>query len=255
MLVLVAIPATLLMAWMGVEIGLAVRSLNQAHVAADAIALAAAARYADGFEVANDDALAAAQACRGPNGSISISVVDAPSGGGDVVYGDWDEASRTFTPKEDGGPAARVTVRFAADNANGAPGLILWQIFQNGPVSLTRSSVAVYSPPRHTTSLLLESASAGTLDVDGTATLSTRGGVSVASTEEVAVIGRGQLRARGTFSIPILRVAGSVDELVRGAGIPAIEEGAQIPADPMAGFSLPAIDTGASGDEIGRAHV
>lgn len=245
---LVAIPAALLMAWMGVEIGLASRSLNQARMAADAVALAAAARHADGFAVANQDALAAAQACRGPNGPVSISVVDAPGGGGDVEFGRWDETSRTFTPDEDGGTAVRATVRFAADSPNGAPSLILWSIFQNGSVSFTQRSVAVYNPPKHITSMLVLSEVGGAIDLDGSSTLAARGGVSVASSDGLAVTGHGSMRQGASLAIPILRVAGSVDELIRGSGVGAIEEGSEIPADPMAAVSLPQIDAGAGGD-------
>lgn len=247
-LVLVAIPAMLLIGWMGAEIGLAVRALNQARLAADAAALAAAARYADGFATANGDAVAAAQACRGPNGPVSIGVLDAPGGGGDLVYGRWDEDTRTFVQDLEGGPAARVTVRFAVDSPNGAPGLILWRLFQNGPVSFTRTSVAVYSPPRHTTSLLLRGAGPAVLDVDDSATLSARGGASIASDDIAAVMVRGSTRPGKVLAVPVLRIAGSIDEFSRAAAAGAIEEGAQIPADPMSEVELPVIDAAASGE-------
>ena len=247
-LVLGAIPAMLLIAWMGVEIGLAVRSVNQARLAADAAALAAAARYADGFETANDDALAAAQACRGPNGPVSISVQDAPGGGGDVVFGQWDDEARIFTPDLDGGPAARVTVRFAADSPNGAPGLILWRIFQSGQVSFTRSSVAVYSPPKHTTSMLLQGSGSAVLEADDSATVSARGGVSIASADMGAVFVHGASRPGKVLAVPVLRVAGGVDASSRAAAGGSIEEGASIPADPMSMVDLPSIDAGAAGD-------
>lgn len=247
MLVVVAIPAVLLMTWMGVEAGLAVRAVHQAHRAADAAALAAAARHADGHETKNQDALTAAQACQGPNGPVVIATVDAAGGGGDVVYGRWNETTRTFTPEPDGGPAARVTVRFAEDSPNGAPQLLLWGFFQGDSPSFTRSSVAVYNPPKHTTSMLLESQGSGALDFDHSATIVSRGGVSVASSEQVAVIGRGPVRAASALEVPVLRVAGAVEETVRGSYVGSIEEGAEIPADPMAGFELPPIDAGASG--------
>ena len=252
-LVLATIPAVLLIGWMGVEIGLAVRSLSQARLAADAVALAAAARYADGFETANDDATTAAETCRGPNGPVSISVVDAPGGGGDVVFGHWDDASRTFTPDSEGGPAARVTVRFAADSPNGAPGLLLWRIFQNGEVSFTRTSVAVYSPPKHTTSMLLQGFGSAVLEADDSATLSARGGVSIASDDMGAVIVHGASRSGKVLAVPVLRIAGGVEEFSRAAAGGSIEEGAQIPADSMAGVNLPTIDAGATGEITSNA--
>ncbi len=248
-LVVVAIPSILLLGWLAVEFGLAIRALYQARGAADAVALAAAARFADGHEAANADALTAAQSCRGPNGPVSVSVVNAPGGGADVLYGRWDAASGTFTPEADGGPATRVTVRFAVDSPNGAPGLLLWKIFQAAPISFTRTSVAVYSPPRHTTSMLVTAGAGSALDVDGSAQISARGGVSVASADLGAVVIQGAAPVGGVLAVPVLRLAGTMDELSRAGVGGSIEEGAAIPDDPMSAMDLPAIDPSAS-DEV-----
>ena len=56
----IALPVVMMMAWLALEIGLVVKSGNQAKLAADAIALAAAARFGDGWEGASQDAFAAA---------------------------------------------------------------------------------------------------------------------------------------------------------------------------------------------------
>jgi Flp pilus assembly protein TadG len=247
-LVVVAIPSVLLMCWMGVQIGFAVKAGNQAQMAADTAALAAAARHADGVQAKNQDALAAAEACAGPNGPVSISVVDAPGGGGDVEFGQWNATTRVFTPDAEGGPAVRVTVRFAADNANGAPSLLNWDIFRSGSApAFTRRSIAVYTPPTHAHSLLLTSADAGALDVDGSATVKGRGGIYVASPVPGSVLVRGAVRQGETLDVPVLRLAGGIDEVSRDAVAGSIEEGVTVPADPMAGVILPPIDGAASG--------
>lgn len=248
MLVVVAIPSLLLMGFMGVQIGLAVKAGNQAQTAADAAALAAAARHADGVAAKNQDAIAAAAACAGPNGPVTISAVNAPGGGGDVEFGRWDVATRVFTPDPQGGPAARVTVRFASDNANGAPTLLNWDIFQLGAApAFTRQSIAVYTPPTHAHSLLLTGVGAGALDVDGTATVKGRGGAYVASADAGSVLVRGAVRQGETLSLPVLRLAGGIDEVSRTAVAGSIEEGVIVPADPMAEVVVPPIDGGASG--------
>lgn len=247
-LVVVAIPSVLLMCWMGVQIGFAVKAGNQAQMAADTAALAAVARHADGVQAKNQDAVAAAQACAGPNGPVSISVVDAPGGGGDVEFGRWNATTRVFTPDAQGGPAARVTVRFASDNANGAPSLLNWGIFQSGSApAFTRQSIAVYTPPTHAHSLLLTGADAGALDVDGSATVKGRGGIYVASADAAAVLVRGAVRQGETLDVPVLRLAGGIDEVSRTAVAGSIEEGVTVPADPMAAIAIPSIDGSASG--------
>lgn len=257
----VALPSLILMAWLGAQIGFAMRAAGQAQVAADAAALAAAARHADGFEAANQDAITAAQGCLGPNGPVSIAVGNSPAGGGDVEFGRWDTETRTFVPDADGGPAVRVTVRFASDNANGAPKFIGWQIFDGdgNSAAFVRRSVAVYNPPTHITSMLVQNQGAGAVDLDASASLVARGGLSVASTDGLAVSAHGVMRQGASLSLPIIRVAGSVDELVRGSGVGSIEEGAEIPADPLAAVTLPSIDAAATGelrsDSVGTTRV
>ncbi len=248
MLVVVAIPSVLLMCWMGVQIGFAVKAGGQAQMAADAAALAAAARHADGVQAKNQDAVAAVEACAGPNGPVSISVVNAPGGGGDVEFGRWNASTRVFTPDAQGGPAVRVTVRFASDNANGVPSLLNWGIFQTGAApAFMRRSIAVYTPPTHAHSLLLTGPDAGALDVDGSATVKGRGGIYVASSDPAAAMVRGAVRQGETLDVPVLRLAGGIDEVSRGAVAGSIEEGVTVPADPMAGVALPPIDGAASG--------
>ena len=109
--VIIFLPVVLMMAWFGVEIGLAVRSVTSAKFAADAVALAAAARYRDSGTDVRADAQAAAAGNRGPNGPIVVTIGGGPAGGGDVEFGQWDDELRVFTVDSDGGPAVRARHR------------------------------------------------------------------------------------------------------------------------------------------------
>ena len=233
-------PGLLLFAWMAVEIGIVVRSANKAKTAADAIALAAAARHADGPEAVRADALAAAATNAGPNGPIVVLISEGPAGGGDVQFGFWDEDSRSFSSNQNGGPATRVTVRFAADHPNGAPSFIFNGFFNLPPVTLERTSIAVYNPPRHITSLLAVADSGTGIDMEGSARISARGGVTVASDSQLAV----RLVGGARMEVPIVRVPGTIDE-TSGTHIDgAIKNLTDIPDDPFANAAIPIMTAG-----------
>ncbi len=232
---IVALPAVLMLSWLSVEIGFALRAYAQAKTAADAIALAAAARYQDGPELARTDALTAAFANKGPNGPVALVVVEGPQGGGDLQFGDWDEATRQFLPNEEGGPAVRARVRFAADHPNGPVGLVLAGLFTSGPFSIERSSVAVHRPSRHTTSVLLVDQNPEVLELAGTAEVRSAGGVSIASTSATAVAVSGT----STLIAPIVRIAGDLNTKSEAGIEGRVETGATVPLDPQAGLALP----------------
>lgn len=242
MLVLLALPVILLFSWFVLEYARIVRYTSRAKAAADVVALAAAARYADGVEVAVADANAAAGANRGPNGPLVLLVADSPGGGGDVEFGDWDESERSFAhnPAE-GGRAVRVTVRFAPDHPNGALVPVLGGLLGISPLSLERSSVAVYRPPTHTTSLLLSEPAGSGLLLSGASSLRARGGIGVPNP------GAGAIGVGGTaaLDVPVLRLAGAADPALAARVAGVIEESASIPADPFASIAQPSIVAGA----------
>ena len=253
--VVVVLPVVLMLAWLGLEIGIVVRSANGAKNAADAIALAAAARHADGPDVVRVDAMAAAAANRGPNGPVVVQIADGPAGGGDVEFGDWDEDSRAFSSNVNGGPAARVTVRFAAGHPNGAPSLIFSGLFKASPVSVERTSIAMYNPPRHITSLLTMADSGSGIDMEGSARLSARGGVTVSSSSQLAV----RLAGGARMEVPIVRVPGTLDETSATRIDGAIKNQTDIPEDPFASSTMPIITAGIAEpidhDGMGFTHV
>lgn len=248
-------PVLLLFAWIGVEIGIVARSAHKAKTAADAIALAAAARHADGPDAVRADAFAAAGANTGPNGPIVVLIAEGPAGGGDVQFGVWDEDSRSFSSNENGGPAARVTVRFAADHPNGAPSLIFNGLFKVPPVTLERTSIAVYNPPRHITSLLVVADSGSGIDMEGSALMTARGGVTLASNSQLAV----RLVGGARIEVPIVRVPGTMDETSGTHIAGAIKNQTDIPDDPFALIAMSIINAGLAEpidhDGLGFTHL
>lgn len=234
--VVVALPVVIMLTWLAAEIGLALRAYTQAKTAADAVALAAAARYPDGPEAAVVDALAAASANRGPNGPVVVQVIDGKAGGGDVLFGDWDPETRQFTPLPDGGPAVKVRVRFGADHPNGPVGLVLGGLFDSGPFSVERSSIAVHRPARHTTSLLALDPTAGAVSLTSESRLRSEGGVSVASFDAraVSLVGLSELVA------PIVRIAGDLDPDSEARIEGRVVAGYEVPSDPKGAEPLPA---------------
>jgi hypothetical protein len=247
--VVIALPVVIMMAWIAIEIGSVLRSANQAKLAADAIALAAATRYSDGTEAAVQEAFAAAGACRAPNGPVQIVVAEGPGGGGDLYFGTWDESSLSFAPDlAEGGPAAEVTVRFAPGHPNGTVHLLISGLFDSGGVTLERTSVAVYNPPKHLTSLLLPDPALAFVSMGGTAALRAKGGVSVASQGSSSV----QLTEGASMNVAILRSAGTMDGSLGSRISGSVESSATVPEDPYIGVTMPAFDTN---EATGIAHT
>ncbi|MFB0986349.1 MAG: hypothetical protein QMB94_08605, partial [Phycisphaerales bacterium] len=173
-LIMVALPALLMFVWLGVEFALILRAGNHAKIAADAIVLAAAARLDDGYTAVATAAGAAAAANRAPKGPVSIPIAADNDASSDLLFGYWDSSAAQFVPDLDNSTAVQATVRFAANNANGAPGIILAGLFELGFIDLQRTSVAVYNPPSQATTLLTRR-----LFASDDATIDAFGGISV----------------------------------------------------------------------------
>ena len=239
-LFVVALPALLMFVWLGVEFALVLRAANQAKIAADAIALAAAARLPDGYAAVATDATAAAAANRAPNGPVSIPIASGNDPSSDLVFGSWDEATLQFVPDAARGTAVQATVRFAADNANGAPGIILAGLFKLGFMNLQRTSVAVYNPPSQATTLLIE----GRLWVEDNATVDAFGGISVAYASAASVV----VRNEAEVTSAVLRTMGDLGVGSEDGISGAIYTYAAVPTDPYADATPPTIPTEAESD-------
>lgn len=243
----VALPSIIMMTWLGAETGLLLRAHTNAKSAAEAIALAAAARHRDGREAAGVDALAAAGEWRGPSGPLALTIDPGPAGGGDVEFGHWDADARSFAQHQDGGPAVRARVRFASDHANGAPGFVLAGLFGAASIAIEASAVAVHVPPQHITSMAFLSSGEGALDVSGSSSVRVDGGVSVASDDALAV----EVLDSAVIQASIVRVAGDVG-IASGAEIEGRVATGEAPVeDPFAQVALPAV---AGGGEAAIDH-
>ncbi len=232
------LPAILMLAWLGVEVGLGARAMHQARSASDSIALAAAARARDGHAVARADALAAAAASRGPNGPVNIEMGEGPGGGGDVEIGRWDETTREFIPDPEGGDAVRARVRFAADHPNGTASPVLSGLFGARSVAIERTSIAVHVRARHTTSVLLMAQSGVTLELQDSARLDADGGITARSSS----VGCVAVGADASLAASVVRVAGSVDGSSVGQIDASLIDGFAAPADPFEVRELPALN-------------
>jgi hypothetical protein len=237
----VALPSIIMMTWFGAEAGLLLRAHTNAKSAAEAIALAAAARHRDGHEAAGADALAAAGEWRGPSGPLALTIDPGAAGGGDVEFGHWDADARSFAQHQDGGPAVRARVRFASDHANGAPGFVLAGLFGTSPIAIEASAVAVHVPPQHITSLVLLSPGEGALEVAGSSAVRADGGISVASADALAV----EVLDDAEIQAAILRVAGDVGVAAEDQVEGRVSTGETPVEDPFAQDALPAVAAGA----------
>ncbi len=248
------IPAFIVITWMAAEVGMALRLVGIARDAAESVALAAAARYRDGFDAATLDGTTAALGYTAGGRPLVVDFGSRMNGGTDVAFGRWDPATRAFSVDTDGGPAVRVRVRFGDDHPNGSVGLLLPGLFGTGPFSFERTAVAVYVPPRHTTSLRIEGTGADTLRLGDTARLVSYGGVSVLSGSARAVnIGIGP-----EVEASVLRLGGSLPEPAADAIDAAVEESVTFVVEPHADDALPTI-TGTPGtvavDPVGTTRL
>ena len=118
--------------------------------------------------------------------------------------------------------------------------LILSGLFGIGPATIERSSVAVYNPPTHTTSLLLSDSGSSELAVGGTAILRARGGIGVPS----AAAGAATAGGSATIDAPIVRLAGAASAGLADRTTGTVKEAASVPANPYASMAQPLIEDG-----------
>jgi hypothetical protein len=235
----VLLPAFLVMTWIAAEIGMAIRLVGIARDAAESVALAAAARYRDGFDAASLDGASAAGGYNAAGRPLVVDFGAKMNAGTDVAFGRWDPVARLFSEVEGGGPAVSVRVRFGDDHPNGAVGLLMPRLFGTGPFSFERTAVAVYVPPRHTTSVRVESTGAETLKLLGSARVVAFGGVSVVSTSASAV----NLGIGTEVEASVLRAGGPISDGMLDSVDAAAEPSALFAVEPHADDALPAIAT------------
>jgi hypothetical protein len=121
-----------------VDVGFIMLTRTQLQVAADAAAMAAAAKMG----ASPEDAVAVAKQYAGYHmaGGKPVELQDA-----DVEFGTWDAVKRTFTPGTAAGNAVRVTAR-RDHSAGGQAPLFFARIFNQGSFASQASAVAMANP-------------------------------------------------------------------------------------------------------------
>ena len=232
---LVALPAILVSSWLGIEFGLVLRAIQQAKSAADAAALAAAARLTSDFETYGDAAVLAAAANPGPSGGMAIQVA-MDNAGGDLIVGTWDPDARLFTADPNAMDAVEVTVRIGAGAPNASPGYILPNILELVDATFRQSSVATMTPaPASASMLCTEETSPRTVDLSGNVVLDSFGDIEVASSDSNAV----RIRGNASMTVATLRVAGGLQGDSGDAVDGFIETDAVILDDPFEAIAQP----------------
>ncbi|MCP4837260.1 MAG: hypothetical protein GY895_21150 [Phycisphaera sp.] len=232
---LVSLPAILAFAWLGIEFGLVLRAVQQAKIAADSAALAAAARLDADFEVYTAAAMMAANANQGSGQTLAIEIARA-NAGGDLLLGQWDSETRTFTPDPLAVDAVSVTVRVGPGTPNPSPGFILPNLFELTEATFQRTGIATWNPlPASSSLLVLDDTTERAIDLSNRSTLDSYGDIEVASTNDNAV----RVRDQASLIAPTLRVAGGLQGSSEDLIVGNIELDAGILADPYATIPVP----------------
>ena len=138
----IGLPVIFMMAILGLEIGLLYRTAGQAKTAADAAALAAAARIPQGIQAATDGALEIVAEHDGPNGAIQLLVSPDNGPSSEVQFGRWNPQTKTFLATLENPNAVRTTINLNPDHPNGAVPVFLGSLFNLPYASMRRASIA-----------------------------------------------------------------------------------------------------------------
>ncbi len=223
----------LALAGLAVDMGLVLSTQAQMRGTADAAALAAAS-------LASDSSAAATRA-------LAIAELNMPSAdhgtilaSGDVIVGNWDEDSRTFTSGGTPANAARVTVRKTTSNGN-PQDLTFGGIINFESIDIEAQATAASSGSGGTAcALALSSDAKGAITVGGTADVDFNGcDVAANSTDDDAL----EVTGSATLSANCANLVGGTDaaspELTLTCGS-ATTSGSAV-SDPYSGLPDPTV--------------
>lgn len=128
---------------MGIDMGLVTLVANQMQVGADAAALAGARMVRADIERAQQDAQAVAEANRAARQAIHLALNPDNAASGDIVVGNYDRETQTFTPQLTNRNAVQVVVRRKTGTTDGPVPLAFGPIFGVNEVSLERRAIAI----------------------------------------------------------------------------------------------------------------
>ena len=202
---------------------------------ADAAAIAAAKALPDPAA-----ALAAAQSYASLNmpSSEHGTVVDT----GDVETGNWDQASRVFTPA--GNPVNAVRVSARRDQQNGNPiSTSIAAALGVTSVNISTSTIAAFQPPGNGCIVALNMTANAAFHLHGTAEVRTSDcDIQVNSSHSTqAILASGQTLVQIEATTGEIRVKGGVTENGPALFDPTPTEGEPQIADPFAGIAFPTV--------------
>ena len=169
---------------LGIDAAYTVHTLQELHVAADASALAAAARVktdtpGSGFAATRQAAVDTALLNDAANAGVQLDPNPANAATGDVVVGWWDPVTKQFheyDPLVGLHDAVRVRARRTSSSLGGKLSLFFGGIFGTPDVDVSRSSTAQVAPPLDPYILVLRPTQSGSLYMNGNPSLSVPNG-------------------------------------------------------------------------------
>jgi hypothetical protein len=220
--------ATLGASALALDLTRAYAARNELRTAADAAALAAAARLPD-IDAARRAALAyaARNATAGDDGGAVVEPDD-------VEFGAWDPRERTLTPAAAAPDSVRVTARLAGGRGNALP-TFLARLFGTDTVDLSATAVAGRSAAACV--VVLDPSSATAMLLDSNAGVTARGcAVQVNSVGDAAL----RVASNGSLAADAICVGGGY---AGGAGAvtPTPVRGCPPVPDPLAGLPPPEV--------------
>jgi len=235
-LIYVAIVTLVLIGVAGLAIDGAVVSSagQQLQNAADGAALHAARYLASETDPAFPTTRAAAMSLAGANeaakATIQLSANTENAAGGDIVVGNWDWSSHTFTPSVSNPNAVRVHAVRTQDNAQGPISLMFGPIFGKATSDAGATSTAVLLPPLEPLVLILDPTANAALNINGINSLSVQAGkIQVDSDSDCGIT----IVGNPVMSALLTRVCGGAcypDGTIQGP----LQENAPFVPDPLA---------------------
>jgi len=215
---------------MAVDLSYAIVLQSRLQAAADAAALAAVVALPD-----QNAAAAQAQAYAGKNLAPGVNgMVLAP---GDIVFGNWDNASRVFAPNPAPTPVNAVEVRLRRAAANGNSVTTFFAtIFGIDHIDLSADAIAVANQGELTCLLALDASATDALRLDANAHVSVSGcAVHINSTDATALY----VRSNSSLTAESVCIAGGYQDDSSGGISATPVTHCRQQADPLAELSPP----------------
>lgn len=219
------------------DLGWSALVLNQLQAAADASALAGAAKVKTDQTEARIRAQNLAVANRAANTPLRINLNDANAAGGDIVLGIYDKQNNTFTPDIVSPNAVQVVANRTTSSIDGAVNLVFGPIFGASTVELSASAIAIAQGASGAAVIVLHPTDGCALNLQGNPTINVTGGaIQVNSSAPQAACNQGSV----AVTAPELNVVGGTNISLQGG---TVNTGVSPIPDPLASLAAPANGT------------